>query len=179
MANEDNQAAGEALQPPAPVPAEPQVVQDELDFGDEPEVAGVTETYPTVGQQAEYLLQAPEAENLSERDKAFLQQVARDMQETVGVLHRNPQGTYAPINDPQGGDRIVDSSKGEIKVSPGYRFRADDQEYAFATDPEVKYTNANLTHQVAQEILKRDKVWARQNIVRGFYEADDNYWKKA
>lgn len=170
----------EAMTPPSPANPE-----EELDFSDQPkkpaepkEVAAITEI-PTVGQQAEFILQAPEGENLSERDRQFLNQVARDMQEVVGVLHRNPDGTYAPINDPEGGDRKVDSSAGERTASPGYRFKDDATEFAFSTEPGVKHTNANLTDEIAKLIMKRDPRWARQNMMRGWYEKDDKYWNKA
>ena len=170
----------ETTTPPSPVTPE-----EELDFSDQPEkpaepkeVAAITET-PTVGQQAEFLLQAPEGEKLSERDREFLAQVARDMQEVEGVLHRNPDGSYAPLNDPDGSDRKVDSSDGERVVSAGYRFKDDSTEYAFTTEPELKYTNANLTDEIVKLIMKRDPRWARQNVMRGWYEKDDKYWNKA
>lgn len=158
-----------------PVPANDEA-QGEMDFGDN-EAAPVSGD-PTVGQQAEFILQAPEGDALSDRDKAYLQQVARDMQEVVGILHRNPDGTYAPINDPNGGDRKVDSSNGQITAKPGYRLKDDSTEFAFSTEPDVKYTNANLTHEAALRIMKRDPRWSRQNMVRGWYQEEDSYWGK-
>lgn len=127
---------------------------------------------PTIKQQAQEILSGDSV--ISETDRKFLEFVAgADFADRAGVLHVNPDGTYAPMNierDPVD----AESSSGPVQVKPGYKFREDD--ISIEIDDVGRIANGSMTHKQMLLLKKRMPNAFRNFVVRQWYETNDPYW---
>ncbi len=166
-------------QPPVNEPQE--VVQGNEEQTPEKVVEAATPAALTLGEQAEALLNAPEADKLSKVDRDYLTQIAQhpDISKSDGVLTPNPDGTWAPINAPTK-PIVADSSKGEVKVYPAYGFKDPATTYHFPREAQGPfYADEQLTKKLAERIMREDPTWFRLNMGRRWRKSTDPYWEGA
>ena len=126
----------------------------------------------TIKQQAQELLSS--GAPLPDSDREFLEFVAgSDFTERPGVLHKNPDGTYAPMNTKRE-PVLADSANGRVSVKPGYAFRDDADSFVLRSGRVLSNATATATD------FSRLKVEAplvfRERVIRGWYETTHPYW---
>lgn len=122
---------------------------------------------------------ALEKEGLTNTERDYLYMVVAEGVGQEGELMQNPDGTYGPMNDRE--TEVVQETE---RVKPkdfrnGYQFhdRSAVATWRAPDNTHMTVTANQLTHTLAQRMLKEAPAEFRALMIRGFYEENDPYWK--